>query len=136
MFFVIAVHTSPKPLSWSPTFLTAFQMLLLTCNSNFYMMSGELNLQKRFEGPKDYKDYYVNKGISILFPYLAVTFFSDSVVYGYGWKLFFFSVLWKKSICGFDGKERGDSYVVYVPAYGDASFGPFFVKNASFYEGV
>ena len=75
MFFVIAVHTSPKPLSWSPTFLTAFQMLLLTCDSNFYMMSGELNLQKRFEGPKDYKDYYVNKGISILFPYLAVTFF-------------------------------------------------------------
>lgn len=74
MFFVIAVHTSPKPLSLSPTFLTAFQMLLLTCNSNFYMMSGELNLQKRFEGPEDYRNYYVNKGISILFPYLAVTF--------------------------------------------------------------
>ena len=72
MFFVIAVHTSPKPLSWSPTFLTAFQMLLLTCNSNFYMMSGELNLQKRFEGPKDYKDYYVNKGISILFPSITL----------------------------------------------------------------
>lgn len=73
--FVISIHTSPKPLEENALFSSIFLALLYTCNSNFYMMSGELNLRKKIENLKDYKNYYLNKVISILFPYVVITFF-------------------------------------------------------------
>lgn len=73
MIFVIAVHTSPKPMARSALFTAAFSMVLLTCNSNFYMLSGELNLTKRVETAEDYRSYFLGKGISVLFPYVFVT---------------------------------------------------------------
>ncbi len=73
MIFVIGAHTSPKPMARSPLFTAAFLMILLTCNSNFYMLSGELNLSKRFETAGDYRRYFAGKAVSLLFPYLLVT---------------------------------------------------------------
>lgn len=73
MVYVIAVHISPKPLASHRLFSLLLNMVLLTSNSNFYMISGELNLKKKFQDTRDYRRYYVKKAITILFPYVAAT---------------------------------------------------------------
>lgn len=75
MVFVIAAHVSPKPLASHRLFSILFNMVLMTCNSNFYMLSGALNLRKSFACPEDYRKYYIKKAISILFPYVTVSLF-------------------------------------------------------------
>lgn len=75
MIFVIAIHTEPKPLADNVLFTSILTTILFTCNSNFYLLSGQLNLQKSFSTPNDYKKYYTHKIITILFPYITITCF-------------------------------------------------------------
>ena len=73
LILVIATHTFPKPLADNLLFTSFFNMFLYTCNSNFYMLSGQLNLKKKFETPQDYKIYYLKKVSSIAIPYIIAT---------------------------------------------------------------
>ena len=74
MLCVIGLHTSPKPLAENRIFTTVFYMLLLTCNANFYMLSGQLNLRKTFCTRQDYRNFYLKRLLSILLPYVLFTF--------------------------------------------------------------
>lgn len=73
MVFTVAVHIQPFP--WAANaFLNCFMTaVLLSCNSFFYMLSGELNLSQSFSEKKDYWRFYIKKAISILLPYFLVT---------------------------------------------------------------
>lgn len=73
MLCVIAVHTYPKPLASNVIFTTIFMNLLFTCNGNFYMLSGHLNLRGRFETKRDYQNYYAKKFISIIIPFFLIS---------------------------------------------------------------
>lgn len=50
-----------------------FYVFLIQCNSIFFMLSGRLNLCKKFEDKKDYISYYINKFVTIIIPYGIVT---------------------------------------------------------------
>lgn len=73
MLCVIALHTYPKPLASSVIFTTVFLNLLYTCNGNFYMLSGHLNLKGKFEKKSDYQNYYAKRFISIILPFLFIS---------------------------------------------------------------
>ena len=74
MIFVIAVHVEPKPLAGNILFTSILYTILFTCNTNFYLLSGQLHLRRNFSTPSDYITYYVQKMITILFPYITITF--------------------------------------------------------------
>lgn len=73
MIFVICAHTDPKPFAGNALLSILFHTVIITCNANFYMLSGQLNLRKTFETPQDYKRYYWSKFISIILPYVIGT---------------------------------------------------------------
>ena len=73
MFLVIGVHVAPKPCERSELFSAIFLAILLTCNSNFYMLSGQLNLKKSFETSLEYRNYYIKRFVTIIFPYATIT---------------------------------------------------------------
>lgn len=73
MFFVICIHTTPWPFSSSGLVTAVLTIVFFLCNSCFYMLSGQLNLNKQFEQEGDFGRYYKKKAISILFPYVFVT---------------------------------------------------------------
>lgn len=72
MLFVIGIHTDRSFIK-NPLLDVIVNTLLFTCNGMFYMLSGRFNLQKDFSHKGAYKKYYVNKVITILFPYLLLT---------------------------------------------------------------
>ena len=49
------MHTTPKSLALRPLLYELFITVLSTCNGIFYMMSGELNLQKMAYPPRELK---------------------------------------------------------------------------------
>ena len=73
MFLVIGVHITPKPFGSIPTFQSAFSCFLLVCNGCFYMLSGRFALGKVFNEKDEYKEYYIKKAITIVFPYVLVS---------------------------------------------------------------
>lgn len=75
MIFVIGVHTNPKPFSDNALLTLLILQTLYFCNTCFYMLSGELNLQDKtgYDESKDYKIYYLKKLIYIFFPYALMT---------------------------------------------------------------
>ena len=83
MLFVIAVHVNPKPFNSFPWFKDVFDYIIYTCNGMFFMLSGYFNLKKEYHSKEDYKQYYQKKTISILLPYVLMTF----VLYGYEYYL-------------------------------------------------
>ncbi len=73
--FVIAIHTGFISLFQENRFLQQIiTIILFQCNNLFFMMSGYYNLDYIFENINDYKKYYKNKFINILFPYVFLTF--------------------------------------------------------------
>ena len=79
MFFVIAVHVNPKPFNSMPWFKDVFDYVIYTCNGMFFMLSGFFNMKKELSTKEDYGFYYKKKFISILLPYVVMTF----LLYGY-----------------------------------------------------
>ena len=79
MLFVIAVHVNPKPFNSFPWFKDVFDYIIYTCNGMFFMLSGFFNMKKEFKTKEDYAVYYKKKVISILVPYVLMTF----LLYGY-----------------------------------------------------
>lgn len=79
MLFVIAVHVNPKPFNSFPWFKDVFDYLIYTCNGMFFMLSGYFNMKNECCSKEDYTRYYKKKTISILLPYLLMSF----VLYGY-----------------------------------------------------
>ena len=72
MVFVIAIHAERAFIK--STFVeVVFSTLFFTCNGMFYMLSGRFNLQKEFLSKEDYKRYFSNRAVTILFPYILVT---------------------------------------------------------------
>ena len=54
MIFVVMVHVNPRPWQSIPVINIAMGVILISCNSFFYMLSGELNLIQKFCNQKDY----------------------------------------------------------------------------------
>ena len=73
MIMVIMVHVPSKPFSGHPVLSNAFLVLIFTCNSLFYMLSGVLNLSKTFDKKEDYLLYYKKKTVEIVLPYVVFT---------------------------------------------------------------
>ena len=71
-FFVIMIHITKKPFSFP--IRVCYTTVLFLSNSIFYMLSGRFNLSYRFESPGDYKKYYSKKFLSILVPYVLISF--------------------------------------------------------------
>lgn len=85
MFLVIAIHTRPWPLERYPVVMSTYMVTLFVANQFFYMISGQLNLKKKFNEPYDYKKYYIQKFATIIVPYAVVTLgmcFVDSYMNG------------------------------------------------------
>lgn len=53
---------------------TIFRVPLMACDGLFYMVSGYFNLEKQFNNSSDIKNYYKNRFINVLFPFLAFVF--------------------------------------------------------------
>lgn len=79
MLFVIAVHVNPKPFNSFPWFKEVFDYIIYTCNGMFFMLSGFFNMKKEFCTKEDYGVYYKKRILSILLPYVLMTF----LLYGY-----------------------------------------------------
>ncbi len=79
MLFVIAVHVNPKPFNSFPWFKDIFDYIIYTCNGMFFMLSGLFNMKREFCTKEDYSLYYKKKFITILLPYVLMTF----LLYGY-----------------------------------------------------
>ena len=73
MLFVIYYHGHEKPFGGTPLLFHALMVLLAAGNGLFFMMSGRFNLQHRFTGPADYREFYAKKAITILFPYVVMS---------------------------------------------------------------
>lgn len=74
MILVIGVHCMKHPFSASPMLQNAFIRFMLACNGMFYMLSGRFALSTKCNTQKEYKNYYINKVCSIVFPMILVTF--------------------------------------------------------------
>lgn len=79
MLFVIAVHVNPKPFNAFPWFRDVFDDIIYTCNGMFFMLSGYFNMKNQCSDRKEYGLYYKKKAVSILLPYVLMTF----LLYGY-----------------------------------------------------
>lgn len=79
MLFVIAVHVNPKPFNSFPWFRDVFDDIIYTCNGMFFMLSGYFNMRNECRSREDYSLYYKKKAVSILLPYVVMTF----LLYGY-----------------------------------------------------
>lgn len=79
MLFVIAVHVNPKPFNSFPWFKEVFDYIIYTCNGMFFMLSGLFSIKKNYSSKEDYALYYKKKVVSILVPYIVMTF----ILYGH-----------------------------------------------------
>ena len=70
IILVIMVHAPIKPFAEHPVLINSLVVLIYTCNSLFFMLSGRLNLAKSFERKEDYILYYKKKTVEILLPYV------------------------------------------------------------------
>ena len=73
MTCVLLMHTPKNPWSAIPVFGWVVNCFIVASNSHFYMLSGQMNLAKTFSSKEDYREYYVKRLVSIVFPYLLVT---------------------------------------------------------------
>lgn len=93
-FFVMGIHTTP----WPDCFINSrilyygIRAFLFPCNGVFYMISGRFNLFKNFECKKDYINYYINRFVSIVVPYGAVTCL-----------LVLLNIIITRQVCNFNG---------------------------------
>ena len=73
MLLVIMVHIPVKPFAGNAWFSNAFESVLLVCNYLFFMLSGQLNLSKRFETREDIVRFYKSRLIGVLVPFAVGT---------------------------------------------------------------
>ncbi len=71
---VIAYHSLHHFGTDNEVLFALIGMLLLSTNGLFYMISGYFNLEKEFNSIADIKEYYKNRFINILFPFMAFVF--------------------------------------------------------------
>lgn len=74
MILVIGVHCAKQPFSAYPMLQKTFIRFMLTCNGMFYMLSGRFALNTKCNTKQEYKKYYINKIVSVVFPMFLVTF--------------------------------------------------------------
>lgn len=78
MLFVIAIHTLVLPSQASGFGMLLLTALLFASNGVFFLISGRLNLGKRFCSAGDILLFYVKRLLTIVFPLLVTT----TVMYG------------------------------------------------------
>ena len=87
MCMVLLLHISckinyfskPYNVSWYAFNITRY--FLLICNPLFFMLSGKFNLNKKFEKKEDYINYYKNKFLTIVLPFILISFLVYMVDY-------------------------------------------------------
>ena len=73
MLMVIMVHVQIKPFASVAWFSKGLHTLLMTCNGLFFMLSGRLNLTKRFETKADILRFYRKRFETIVIPFVIGT---------------------------------------------------------------
>lgn len=129
MLCVIALHTYLRRPSPNVILTAVLLNLLYTCNGNFYMLSGHLNLKRSFATKRDYKNYYAKRFISIIVPF----FFISCVMAVYeltvkGQEAFTPFVLVKKIYVMFMGKNIQTHLWFIYPLVGMLLAAPFLAK--------
>lgn len=75
MLYVIGVHVYDYyPISSTSIISIIILTVMYKNNLFFYMLSGYFNIDKKFDSKEDYKQFYISRLISILFPYILATF--------------------------------------------------------------
>jgi surface polysaccharide O-acyltransferase-like enzyme len=128
MLFVIAVHVNPKPFNSFPWFKDIFDYIIYTCNGMFFMLSGLFNMKKEFCTKEDYAIYYKKKVISILLPYVLMTF----LLYGYDYyqsgRVFEVRAFLEETINQFTSLNSGQHLWFMYSLIGLVMSAPFFSK--------
>ncbi len=73
MLMVIMVHVPIKPLAGVAWFSRGLHTFLMTCNGLFFMLSGRLNLVKRFDTKSDMLRFYQKRLETIVLPFVIGT---------------------------------------------------------------
>lgn len=128
MLFVIAVHVNPKPFNSFPWFKDIFDYIIYTCNGMFFMLSGFFNMKKEFCTKEDYAIYYKKKVVSILLPYVLMTF----LLYGYDYyqsgRVFEVRAFLEETINQFTSLNSGQHLWFMYSLIGLVMSAPFFSK--------
>ena len=128
MLFVIAVHVNPKPFNSFPWFKDIFDYIIYTCNGMFFMLSGLFNMKKEFCTKEDYAIYYKKKVVSILLPYVLMTF----LLYGYDYyqsgRVFEVRAFLEETINQFTSLNSGQHLWFMYSLIGLVMSAPFFSK--------
>ncbi len=73
MLMVFAHHTERNPLKDGALTSSICSAVLLLCNGLFFMLSGQLNLSRRFEDIGDTIRFYLNRLVTIVLPFFLVS---------------------------------------------------------------
>ena len=73
MICVLLMHTPGRPWLSIPVLGWIVNCFIVACNSHFFMLSGQMNLGKVFPDKKSYREYYLKRLITVIFPYLLIT---------------------------------------------------------------
>lgn len=73
MIFVMCIHTVRKPFELGTVQDGILSAIIYLCNGWFYMLSGQLNLNKRFENAIDIKKFYISRFITIGLPFIFIS---------------------------------------------------------------
>lgn len=132
MIFTVAIHIQPYPWGEAGALWNCIMTaLLLSCNSFFYMLSGQLNLSQTFSEKKDYYRFYIKKAISILFPYAIYTCVLSLVhLVGGGRAACDDSVLFEKLLCGIYAKQCINLSLVFISTGWHAAEHTVFIQDA------
>ena len=71
--YVVALHTTKcSVLNDNLMIRNLLDIFFFQCNAVFFMISGILNLNKKFETTKDYYQYYIKRIKTVILPYILV----------------------------------------------------------------
>lgn len=127
MLMVLGIHVLSMirqfmfPYNTTWYIVTILTDIFLIANPLFFMLSGKFNLNKNFSKKDDYKNFYIKKFISIIIPFILISFMVYSV-----WNFNNFSMLdYIKKLLS--GEIDGTYWFVYA-LIGIFVLSPFFSK--------
>lgn len=126
MLMVLGVHVLSKvsyfvePYNTSWYIKTILTNIFMICNPLFFMLSGKFNLKKEICNKQEYKNYYVKKIITILFPALIISAF----VYFISFANYSFIDFFQKIV---SGEIQGTYWFIYT-LIAILVFSPFYSK--------
>lgn len=127
MLMVLGIHVLSMirqfmfPYNTTWYIVTIITDILMIANPLFFMLSGKFNLNKQFTKKEDYKNFYIKRFISIIIPFLLISF----MIY-FTWNYKAFSLLeYIKNLVS--GEIEGTYWFVYA-LIGILVLSPFFSK--------